>query len=170
MATWEIVTDAKGYLLDVSLSDSFSSFVGDYHDLDVGNVAGRVITGLNPSHRVLLSSASYYNTGQGSYSEAITATTTLTTGLTINATFDSSITNHYNAAAIEAMISRAIAIYELLFTDPITIQILFRYAPTAPDGVLRCHHGAAAQSVAVGYQVPWNDYISALRAHARGSQ
>src|SRR5436190_5928382 len=40
MATWEIVPDAKGYLLDVSPSDSFSSFVSDYHNLDVGNVAG----------------------------------------------------------------------------------------------------------------------------------
>ena len=48
MATWEIVSDAKGYLLDVSAGDSFSSFVDDYHDLDVGNVTGRVVTGLNP--------------------------------------------------------------------------------------------------------------------------
>ncbi|HEY2045040.1 MAG TPA: NF038122 family metalloprotease [Candidatus Udaeobacter sp.] len=168
MATWEIVTDAKGYLLDVSLSDSFSSFVDDYHDLDVGNVAGRVLTGLNPSTTYYYRVRPYYNTGQGSYSEAMTATTTPTTGLTINATFDSSITNHYNAAAIEAMISRAIAIYELLLTDPVTIQILFRYAPTAPDGT-PLPPGAAAESVAVGYQVPWNDYISALRAHARGA-
>ena len=168
MATWEIVSDAQGYLLDVSASDSFSSFVDDYHDLDVGNVAGRVVTGLNPGTTYYYRVRPYYNTGQGSYSEAITATTTPTAGLTINATFDSSITNHYNAAAIEAMINRAIAIYELLFTNRITIRILFRYAPTAPDGT-PLPPGAAAQSVAVGYQVPWNDYISALRAHARGA-
>jgi hypothetical protein len=168
MATWEILSDAKGYLLDVSASDSFSSFVDDYHDLDVGNVAGRVVTGLNPGTTYYYRVRPYYNTGQGSYSEAITATTTPTAGLTINATFDSSITNHYNAAAIEAMINRAIAIYELLFTNRITIRILFRYAPTAPDGT-PLPPAAAAQSVAVGYQVPWNDYISALRAHARGA-
>ena len=168
MATWEIVSDAKGYLLDVSTSDSFSSFVDDYHDMDVGNVAGRVVTGLNPGTTYYYRVRPYYNTGQGSYSEAMTATTTPATGLTIHATFDSSITNHYNAAAIEAMINRAISIYELLFTNPITIQILFRYAPTAPDGT-PLPPGVAAQSGAVIYPVPWNDYISALRAHARSA-
>jgi len=50
------------------------------------------------------------------------------------ATFDSSITGNPNAAAIEAMINRAISIYEALFSDPITIQILFRSSTTAPDG------------------------------------
>jgi hypothetical protein len=165
MATWEIVSDAKGYLLDVSASDSFSSFVDDYHDMDVGNVAGRVVTGLDPGTTYYYRVRPYYNAGQGSYSEAMTATTTPATGLTIHATFDSSITNHPNAAAIEAMINRAISIYELLFTNPITIQILFRYAPTAPDGT-PLPPGVAAESGAVIYPVPWNGYISALRAHA----
>ena len=47
MATWPGVTAAKGYLLDVSTSSSFDSFVDGYHDLDVGDVTGRVVTGLN---------------------------------------------------------------------------------------------------------------------------
>ena len=64
----------------------------------------------------------------------MTATTVPTTGLNIQATFDSSITGNPNAAAIEAMINRAISIYESLFSDPITIQIRFRYATTWPDG------------------------------------
>src|SRR5437016_3932087 len=46
MAIWESVSGAKGYLLDVSTSSSFSSYVEGYHDLDVGNVIGRVVTGL----------------------------------------------------------------------------------------------------------------------------
>src|SRR5438552_7791506 len=54
--------------------------------------------------------------------------------LVINATFDSSITGNGNAAAIEAMINNAVAIYENLFNDPITVNILFRYATTQPDG------------------------------------
>ena len=73
-------------------------------------------------------------TGSGGYSETERMTTEATTGLTIHPTFDSSITGNPNAAAIEAMINRAIAIYESLFSDPITIQIRFRYATTAPDG------------------------------------
>ena len=47
MAMWDSIIGAKGYLLDVSTSDSFSDFVDGYHDLDVGNVNGRVVTGLN---------------------------------------------------------------------------------------------------------------------------
>ena len=35
-------------------------------------------------------------------------------------------------AAIQAMIFRAIGIYESLFSDPITIEILFRYSDSAP--------------------------------------
>src|SRR6266436_9943511 len=41
MAIWESVSGAKGYLLDVSASSSFSSYAEGYHDLDVGNVIGR---------------------------------------------------------------------------------------------------------------------------------
>src|SRR5437660_11961249 len=48
MATWDSVEGAKGYLLDVSTSNSFSSYVDGYHGLDVGNVNGRAVTGLRP--------------------------------------------------------------------------------------------------------------------------
>ena len=48
MATWPSVSGAKGYLLDVSTSNSFSSYVDGYQGLDVGNVNGRAVTGLNP--------------------------------------------------------------------------------------------------------------------------
>src|SRR5439155_19983741 len=62
----------------------------------------------------------------------------------------------------------AIAIYESLFRDPITIQILFRYSTTAPDSEL-LPPDVLAQSFSVGYTVPWNDFISALRAAATTS-
>src|SRR5436190_17528094 len=96
----------------------------------------------------------------------MTATTEAPAGLIINPTFDSSITTNQNAAAIEAMINRAIGIYESLFSDPITMQILFRYSATAPTGD-PLPADVLAQSFSVVYTVPWNDFIGALRADAR---
>jgi hypothetical protein len=168
MASWSSVSGAIGYLLDLSTSSSFSSYVDGYHDLYVGNVTGRVVTGLNPGTTYYYRVRPYTATGPGSYSEAMTATTVATTGLNIHATFDSSITGNPNAAAIEAMINRAISIYESLFSDPITIQIRFRYATTAPDGT-PLPAGLLSQSLLAVYTIPWNPYISALRADATTS-
>src|SRR5260370_38946034 len=98
----------------------------------------------------------------------MTSTTVPTTGLITHATFDSSITGNPNAAAIEAMINRAISIYESLFSDPITIQIRFRYATTAPNGT-PLPQGAVALSNFVIYVIPWNTAVDALRADAKTS-
>jgi hypothetical protein len=163
MATWDNVTGATGYLLDVSTSSSFSSYVESYHDLDVGNVTGRVVTGLNPGTTYYYRVRAYTATGPGSYSEAMSDTTVPATGLIIHATFDSSITGNPNAAVIEAMINRAISIYESLFRDPITIQILFRYATTWPNGT-PLPQGFISASDWVYYGVPWSTFINALRA------
>ena len=134
MATWLSVTGATGYLLDVSANSSFNSFLNGYHDLDVGNVNGRVVTGLSRGTTYYYRVRAYNQTGPGRYSKTCLAVTEPTTGLTIHPTFDSSITNNPNSAAIQATINRAISIYESLFSDPITIQIRFRYSTTAPNG------------------------------------
>ncbi len=169
MAMWLGVSRAKGYLLDVSTSSSFDSFVDGYHDLDVGDVTGRVVTGLNRGTTYYYRVRAYDATALASYSETIPVTTEPTTGLTIHPTFDSSITGNPNAAAIQAMINRAIAIYESLFSDPITIQIRFRYATTGPDGS-PLSNGLISQSDTTIYtSISWNTYISALRADARTS-
>ncbi len=168
MASWENVSGATGYLLDVSTNDSFNDYVEGYHDLDVGNVTGRVVTGLNPGTTYYCRVRPYTATGPGSYSQAMTATTVPTTGVIIHATFDSSITGNANAAAIEAMINRAVSIYESLFSDPITIQILFRYATTSPDGT-PLPAGRISQSNYVYYSIPWNTAVDALRADAKTS-
>jgi hypothetical protein len=166
MASWESVSDATGYLLDVSTNNSFSSYVDGYHDLDVGNVTGRVVTGLSPGSTYYYRVRAYKAAAPGDYSDSVSVTTVATVGLTIHPTFDSSITNNPNAAAIEAMINRAISIYEALFSDPITIEILFRYATTAPDGP-PLPQGTLSQSDSVIYDIPWNVYINALRADAK---
>ena len=168
MATWENVSGASGYLLDVSTTSAFDSYVEGYHDLDVGNVTGRSVTGLDQGKTYYYRVRPYTATESAAYSEVIDATTVPTTGLNIQATFDSSITGNPNAAAIEAMINRAISIYESLFRDPITIQIRFRYATTAPNGT-PLPPGRIAQSNYVYYVIPWNTAVDALRADATTS-
>ena len=165
MATWPSLTGAKRYLLDVSTSSSFDSFVDGYHDLDVGDVTGRVVTGLSRGTTYYYRVRAYGATAPTGYSETIAITTEPTTGLTIHPTFDSSITGNPNAAAIQAMINRAIAIYESLFSDPITIHIRFRYATTAPDGS-HLPQGLVSESDTGLYIVPWNSFLSALRVDA----
>src|SRR6266576_2900949 len=148
MAKWQKVRGANGYLLDVSTNESFRDYLDGYHDLDVGDVSGRVVTALKPGTTYYYRVRPYTAAGPSSYLEVMAATTVPTTGLIIHATFDSSITGNPNAAAIQAMINRAISIQESLFSDPITIQIRFRYAATGPDGS------------------PWSPFINALRADA----
>jgi len=168
MASWPSVKSAVGYLLDVSTNESFSSYVDGYHDLDVGNVTARVVTGLNRGTTYYYRLRAYGGTGPAVYSAVMSITTETTAGLIINPTFDGSITGNPNAAAIEAMINRSISFHEALFSDPITIQIRFRYSTTGPDGH-PLPAGAIAQSLFVIYLVPWSIYIDALRADARTS-
>jgi hypothetical protein len=186
MASWDNVPGAAGYLLDVSTSSLFSDYVDGYHDLDVGNVTGRVVTGLNPGttyyYRVRPCTTIKTAIGPGGYSgamttttvataglDAMTTTTVATTGLIIHATFDSSITSNPNAAAIEATINQAISIYESLFSDPITIEILFRYATTAPDGTPLPGDRMAQSNILVYTGIPWDTAGYLLRADARTS-
>jgi elongation factor P hydroxylase len=166
MANWDSENGATGYRLDVSTSSSFSSYVNGYHNLDVGNVTGQVVTGLNRGTTYYYRVRAYDAAGSSANSGVMTATTVATAGLTIHPTFHSSITSNPNAAAIQAMINRAISIYESRFRDPITIQILFRYTDTFPNGT-PFPAGQISQSDWVYYAVQWISYIPALRADAK---
>jgi len=166
MATWKPANGAKGYLLDVSTSSGFDKYVNGYHDLDVGDTTGRVVTGLNQGMTYYYRVRPYGLRSTASYTKTMAVSTDPTTGLTIQATFDSSITGQSNAAVIEASINQAISIYESLFTDPITIPIRFRYASALPDGTPL---GNVVQSLTVIYAVGWNIGINALRADAKSS-
>jgi hypothetical protein len=84
----------------------------------------------------------------------------------IDATFDGSITNDPNSAAIEAMILNAISVYESLFNDPITVSILFRYSTTYADGTTPLPAVDVAVSETCIYIRPWSTYIDALTADA----
>jgi hypothetical protein len=180
MASWGSASGAKGYLLDVSTTNSFGTYVAGYHGLDVGNVNGRAVTGLSPGTTYYYRVRAYTAAGLAGHSNVMTATTEAPTGLIINPTFDCSIINNQNAAAIEAMIIRAIGIYESMFSDPITIQILFRYStggpapnpspsPSACPSAAPFPSGVLATSLSTIYTVSWNDFISTLRADATTS-
>ena len=166
-ARWNSMNQAMSYRLDVSTSPGFDSYVTGYHGLEVGPATWRVVTGLIPGK-------TYYYRVTGSNEEGViadsgvmTGATATGTGLVISPTFDSSITNNPNAAAIEAMINRSIAIYESLYSDPITVFILFRYSTTKPDGTPIGSPNQIALSYYVVYSPSWNTYISALQADAK---
>src|SRR5947208_4963592 len=165
MATWPKLSGARGYLLDVSTSRAFDSFVEGLQALDVGDATGRVVTGLRRGTTYYYRVRPYDATGAGRYSATFAATTEATAGLVIHPTFDSSITGNPNSAAIQATSNAAIAIDESLSTDPITIEFRLRYSTTEPNGD-PLPAGLIAQSNFVVYTIPWSTYINALRADA----
>lgn len=75
--------------------------------------------------------------------------------LTITAVYDTSITNHPQAATIQATINAAIAQYQAKITDPIAVTIVF----------VRSYTGLAGSSSVLG-KVTYSQFISALRNHA----
>jgi hypothetical protein len=96
---------------------------------------------------------------------AVMAPTTTNSGLVIAPTFDASILNNANSAAIQSMINQAITIYQSLFSDPITVNILFRYSNTTPSG--GSMGTAVAHSDFVIYDIVWNTYVNALKGDAK---
>jgi hypothetical protein len=166
LASWTPAPGATGYWLDVSTSRSFDSYITGYRNFDVGNVTNRIVSRLNSGTTYFYRVRPYNALGAGSDSETMTGTTAINSGLVINPTFDSSITGSANAAAIESMINRAIALYQALFSDPITVEIRFRYADTQPDGS-PLGTDRSAQSNYVVYDIVWNTFMSNLSADAK---
>src|SRR5438874_107367 len=81
MAMWPGVTGAKGYLVDVSTSGSFTTYLDGYRGLDVGNVTGRLVTGLKQGTIYYYRIRAYDAAGAGNYSDVMAATTVPTVGL-----------------------------------------------------------------------------------------
>ena len=166
-ARWSPIGGATSYRLDVSTSSSFESYVTGYQGLEVGAITWRVVTGLKPGTTYYYRVTGLTGGSLGTNSGVMTSRTAAGSGFVISPTFDSSITNNPNAVAIEAMINRAITIYESRYSDPITVFILFRYSTTRPDGTPIGSSSQIALSNYVVYSPSWNTYISALQADAK---
>jgi hypothetical protein len=96
---------------------------------------------------------------------SVSVATITSPGMVITPTFDSTILNNPNSAAIQAMINQAIAIYQSVFRDPINVKILFRYSNTMPSG--GSMGTSLARSNSVFYTIPWNTVRNALTADAK---
>ncbi len=87
--------------------------------------------------------------------------------LIIAPTLDSTITSNVNSAALQGAINNSINIFQSLFNDNITVNILFRYSTTAPNGI-PLSGGTLAQSNFVIYNnISWNTYKNALVADGK---
>ena len=76
--------------------------------------------------------------------------------MVITPTFDSSITNDPNAAAIEGTINSAIQIYQSDFADPIIVKITFQEMTSG-----------LGQSNFSFFTIPYSEYLTALAADAK---
>ncbi|MGH8093533.1 MAG: NF038122 family metalloprotease [Chthoniobacterales bacterium] len=168
LANWAPVNGATGYRLDVSTSPSFESYTSSYQGLDVGNVTSRIVGHLSAGRTYYYRVQPYGMSATSGASRVMTVTTTTGSGLVINPTFDSSVTSNPNAAAIEAMITQSIALFQSLLSDPITVDIYYRYAATDPGGKTLAADTLSESDYSV-YSIPWSDFISALMADAKTS-
>jgi hypothetical protein len=74
-ANWSSVSGATGYRLDVSKSSTFSSYLTGYHNLNVGNVTSRNVTGLGTNTIYYYRVRAYNAGGTSGNSNVITVTT-----------------------------------------------------------------------------------------------
>jgi subtilase family serine protease len=70
-ANWDASTSATGYFLDVSTSNTFSSFVSGYKNKDVGNFLTYAITGLAPGTAYYYRVSAYNSTSTSPNSNTI---------------------------------------------------------------------------------------------------
>ncbi|KAF0139525.1 MAG: BNR/Asp-box repeat-containing protein [Stygiobacter sp.] len=76
-AKWNSMSNVTGYLLDVSTSSTFNTYLTGYQKKDVGNVTSYSITGLTPGTTYYYRLRAYNQRNEGAVSNTITAVTTI---------------------------------------------------------------------------------------------
>ncbi len=166
LAKWQTAPGATGYRLDVSISPSFDSYVGNYRDLDIGNVTSQIVSGLDRGTQYYYRVRPYNSSGIGTNSGVIRAATASTTsGLVIVPTFDSTITNDPRSSAIQTMIISTIQAYQALFNDPITVSIRFRLSAFHLEGDPMGNLVGSSNSCSL--PVDWDAVVTALKADGK---
>lgn len=167
LAKWRPVAGATGYRLDVSTTPSFDSYVTGYKDRDIGKATNQIVSGLERGTQYYYRVRAYDGSGAGSSSSDTMSAATANTnsGLVINPTFDSTITSDPRSNAIQAMIISAIQAYQTLFSDPITVEIRFRFSDVDATGDPMDNLVGASNTTIYG--VDWDTYITALKADAK---
>jgi len=82
-------------------------------------------------------------------------------GLSIVPTFDASITSNPDAAQIEGAINAAITTMDGLFSNSVTVPVLFTYNPAGG--------GNLESTSQIYYGVPYSTYVSLLQADSRAN-
>jgi hypothetical protein len=75
VASWNAVSGATGYRLDVSTSNSFANFLPGYQGIDLGNSLVRSVSGLTAGTTYYYRVRAYNSAGESSNSTTITVTT-----------------------------------------------------------------------------------------------
>jgi len=73
-ANWQAPGGATGYRLDVSTSGDFSTFLNGFHNLDVGNVTNKSVTGLTPTGTYFYRVRAYNTNGTSGNSGTVAVT------------------------------------------------------------------------------------------------
>ena len=85
LAKWNSVSNVTGYLLDISTSSTFSTYIAGYQKKDIGNVTSYSITGLNPGTTYYYRLRAYNQRNEGAVSNTITVVTALAAPTTLSA-------------------------------------------------------------------------------------
>jgi hypothetical protein len=122
-ANWNSVSGATGYRLDVSLNNSFSTYVAGYQNLNLGNTINRSVTGLNASTTYYYRVRAYNPSGTSGNSNVVNVTSLSATGPPVAITNPATL-----IASFSATINGSV--------DPhgLTTTVYFQYGTTTSYG------------------------------------